>query len=129
MEGIGMLASLLCFLLTVLVYKSQHKNHRFIYCMDVIPGCQLCLDWTVESSSTSLILFVLIRQKWLLDFLKPGNLQGTILKKHNSVRRSTTTIKQDYQGLRWVIEFLFICLFPRHVRLTNLQDHFMGHIA
>ena len=42
---------LLCFLLTVLVYKSQQRNRLFIYCMDVIPGCQLPLDWTVGSSS------------------------------------------------------------------------------
>ena len=103
------------FQLTKLVYKSQQRNHLFINCMDVIPSCQLPLDWTVGSSSISLI-WILIRQKWLLNFLKPGSWQGTILRKHNSARRSTMTAGQDYQGLRWVIEVLFICLLPRHQR-------------
>ena len=128
MERIEMLISLLCFLLTVLVYKSQQRNRLSICCMDMIPGCQLPLDWTVGSSIISLI-WILIRQKLLLNFLKPKSWQGTTLRKHNSARRSTMTVGQDYQGLRWVIGILFICLLPRHVRLINLQDHFMGHIV
>ena len=89
-----MLISLWCFLLTMLVYKSQQRNRLFIYCMDMIPSCQLLLDWTVSSSSGSgsssiSLIWILIRQKWLLNFLKPGSWQGTILRKHNSARRST----------------------------------------
>ena len=136
MEKIGMLISLMCFLLTILVYRSQQRNRLFIYCMDLIPGCQLPLDWTVGgggggscSSSSISLIWILIRQKWLLNFLKPGSWQGITLRNHNSARRNTMTVGQDYQGSRWVIKFLFICLLPRHVRLINLQDHFMGHIV
>ena len=99
--------------------QESTKESPFIYCMDVIPGCQLLLDWTGGSSSSSSksLIGILIRQKWLLNFRKLGSWQGTILRKYNSAKRSTMTVGQDYQGVRWVIELLFVCLLPKHVRL------------
>ena len=34
--------------------QESTKESPFIYCMDVIPGCELSLDWTVGSSNRTL---------------------------------------------------------------------------
>ena len=93
-----MLISLLCFLLTVLFYKSQQRNHLFIYCMDVIPSCQLPLDWTVGGGggggggSSSLLIWIHIRQKWLLNFLKHGRWQGP----RDNIKKAQQCQKKHY---------------------------------
>ena len=124
-ERIGMLTSLLCFLLTVLVYRSQQKN-CLLY---LLYGCDPWLPTTLEPDSEQqqhLTDLNTCRVKVAFKFSEAWKLARdiiaiSILRKHNSARKSTITIKQDYQGFKVDDQvFLYACCQSMIVRLINL---------
>lgn len=68
-EKIGMLTSLLCFLLIMLVYR---RNYLFIHYNDVILGCQQPMDWTVCTQQHTIDL----KGEVPFKFSEAGNWQG-----------------------------------------------------
>ena len=133
-----MLTSLLCLLLSVLVYKSQQNKLPFylLYERDPWLPTTLGLDsgWQQrrrqqQQQQQHLNDLDTYKAEVAFKFSEAWKLARYNIKKAQQCQKKHYDRKTRLPRFKVGDQVLFICLLPKYVRLINLHYHFMGHIA